>query len=269
VLSSTIYSGNIKWLKQAHLAREKHVVAETRLDADDGLHIQFFSNIQKDIRAKLLTSQNQQIHHPRLKWRYWCVENHLAWTPSPPFAITNATQYGIILPRRQPYECVTPGITIGLSVGEKQDSFPRFMHHKLYQQIMVHKNHAGCGDTKDNCLRMIKKNPFIGAVRSRTPTSAGMKNVARKEEDVKEMSKYSLSYNDTELEQLLYVNFRINFDDVIMANQYVHDHFTGILKDNLKGQCTAGHSCKNGTKESLEYMLARVKSLNKSIETAP
>jgi len=260
VLSSSIYTGNVMWLKQAYHAREKHAVAETRLDADDGLHIQFFSTIQQDISARLVISQDQQIHHPRLKWRYWCVENHLAWTPSPPFATTNATSYGMVLPWHQPYECITPGITVALSAGERQDSVPRFMHHKLFKQIMMFKNHTGCGSKSNSCLKMINQDPLVGAIRSRTPTSAGMKNVARKEEDVQQMAKKAISSSDTEMAHIMDSSFHVNFNDVILANQYVHDHFPEILKDNLKGQCTAGHSCKKGTKESLEYMLERVKN---------
>jgi hypothetical protein len=36
---------------------------------------------------------------------------------------------------------------------------------------------------------------------------------------------------------------------------YLKEHETGIASDNLKGQCTKGHSCKEGSKAALKKVL--------------
>ena len=44
-------------------------------------------------------------------------------------------------------------------------------------------------------------------------------------------------------------------DKVSDANRYLQDHTVEIVRDNLKGQCTKGHSCKTTTKEALHNLL--------------
>jgi hypothetical protein len=50
-------------------------------------------------------------------------------------------------------------------------------------------------------------------------------------------------------------NFHIQIEDLIAMNQYVSEHLKELAEDNLKGQCTQGHSCKGSSKEQLQKLL--------------
>ena len=62
--------------------------------------------------------------------------------------------------------------------------------------------------------------------------------------------------------------FGIDADDVRKANRFIHQNIVGIARDNLKGQCTPGHSCKQSSKEQLQRLteLALMKSKGTSID---
>jgi hypothetical protein len=86
LLRSKIYTGNITELHQAIALREERPILETRLDADDGLHIYYIQYIQwaavkrfkipvadeeeEDITAE---EQDKMESLPPPKWLYWCT----------------------------------------------------------------------------------------------------------------------------------------------------------------------------------------------------
>lgn len=255
VLQSKVYSGNMTLFRQAHEARELRAVLETRLDADDGLHVHLLEAIQAEARVRLRYSSKQR---GRQEWMYWCCQNHLDWMPTPPFAASNASEYGTFIPYRTAKSCITAGITLGISVGQEDKTVPRFMHHQLYQELSVNKTRATCGN--DTCLHMMEK-PILGAIRSRTATSAGMRNVKLmgiEEED--ETSVHAVPIHSRQLIYALGRGFHVSVLDVVKVNRYLQDHVYAIAEDNLRGQCTHGHSCKNSTREALEELLHAAKS---------
>lgn len=246
VLQSQVYSGNMTLLRQAHAARETRAVLETRLDADDGLHVQWLELIEAEAYERLRYKPDQS---GRQDWMYWCAVNHLDWSPAPPF-VTNASEYGTFVPYKTSKGCITAGLTVAVSVGQDEDSIPRFMHHELYHELS---EETSCGSS-DTCLHMMTK-PVLGAIRSRTATSAGMRNVKIMNEDTKKHAQVPMRLLVTALQQ----GFHVTIADVIQVNQYMQDHVFEIAADNLRGQCTHGHSCKNETRKALDSILRQAK----------
>jgi hypothetical protein len=144
---------------------------------------------------------------------------------------------------------------VGISLGVKEKEVPRYMHHNLFQELRLGDKPTECGGSKDSkCLRLVS-NPELGAIRSRTPTSAGMRGVATEEEDFHRSFDRTSYINRTTLELVLHRDFNTGLDAVIKANQYLRMNLAGIVADNLRGQCTKGHSCKQTTKDALESLL--------------
>jgi len=256
VLRSHVYSGNMTLLRQAHAARDTRAVLETRLDADDGLHVKLLEIIQVEAYAKLKYTRKTK-QRGRQDWMYWCSLNHLDWSPTPPF-ITNTSEYGTFVPYKTSKACITAGITLGVSVGQQEKNIPRFMHHELYQELSVNKTRATCGG--ETCLHMMEK-PILGAIRSRTATSAGMRNVKVLDADDAQMVKHAVPIGNAHLINALQQGFHVTIPNVVKVNRYMQDHVFAIAADNLRGQCTHGHSCKNSTREALEELI-RVSKTN-------
>ena len=250
VLQSTIWSGNVTLLQQAHDARNTRAVLETRLDADDGLHVHYIETIQAQA-FQLLRHSTRVSATKRASWMYWCCSSHLDWTP------TNVTDYGTFVPYKSQNACITAGITLGVSVHQDETSIPRFMHHELYQQLTLNKEHATCKSKP--CIFMVEK-PVLGALRSRTATSAGMRNVQMNIVDDEELSKHAVPIDNTHLIRALQQGFHVGIDKMEQVNQYMETHVVEIAADNLLGQCTHGHSCKNSTREALEELLRTAKN---------
>ncbi len=250
VLQSEIWSGNVTLLQQAHEARKTRAVLETRLDADDGLHVRYIEMIQAQAFQQLRYSARVSPKN-RASWMYWCCANHLDWTP------TNVTDYGTFVPYKSQNACITAGITLGMSVHQDESSIPRFMHHELYQQLTLNKEHATCGS--DTCLHMVE-NPVLGALRSRTATSAGMRNVKMNIVDKEELSRHTVPIDNKHLIRVLQQGFHVGIDKMKQVNGYMQSHVVEIAADNLLGQCTHGHSCKNSTREALEELVRTAKN---------
>lgn len=251
--SSLVFTGDMTLLRRAHAARQARAVLETRLDADDGLHVKYLEAIQKEAFKRLRWSSSQTLQH-RQNWMYWCALNRVDWTPTPPF-VESANKYGAFLPRRSPQECITAGITLGISIEQEEAATPRYMHHKLYSELRANKHHPDCGNEK--CLSMLQE-PELAAIRSRTPTSAGMKGVSKDEKEFADLLRHSAPITDLQFRKALEQSFHIELAQVIEANLYVQEHLEQIAADNLRGQCTHGHSCKNSTKDALYALLDKV-----------
>ena len=237
ILTSTIYTGNIKWLLQAHALRSERPILETRLDADDGFHKVFLQYVQHSA-IKYLGDY---------RWLYWCSRRHIEWYASP------LNPRGLVNPVQHEKLCITPGITVGFPVNSQQDDeVPQFGHDILYKEI---EHTGGChvDDGKvsrnDNleCIQLVDDLSFV-AVRSRTPTSAGMKDIELEQKLQKEKS---VNMIWTILNKIFYISEK----KARNANQFVQDNLAQIAKENLEGQCTSGHSCKNSSVILLQKLM--------------
>ena len=126
-----------------------------------------------------------------------------------------------------------------MSIGVDDESVPRYMHTDIYEAVRKEGN---------NLIHMIKE-PLVGVVRSRTATSAGMRKVP-----------FGEVYDNTprdmvELGKILWSDYGISVDELKAVNRHHQEHFVDIIQDNLRGQCTEGHSCKNSTRARLEELL--------------
>lgn len=255
VIASKLYTGNLTLLLQAHSARKTRAVLETRVDADDGLNLEYIEILQLQASKKLNWASNQSDPH-RQQWIYWCALRRIDWSPTPPVAgVNQQNELGVFIPNKAPHLCVTAGITLGVSIGVEENHVPRFGHYELFQKLRGARTKVDCGGgIETKCLQMLAK-PFFGAIRSRTTTSAGMRGVLLDEESFEKSLNASIGINETDLKEELWNSFHLRLDQVNRANRYLKDHVVDIIADNLRGQCTKGHSCKESTKEALQNLL--------------
>ena len=254
-----IYMGNVDLLRMAQKAEPEKVVLETRLDADDGLNEGYVAYLHRDSMKRFhgitdheSSSQIKQEQHgveiaskaDSYKWFYWCVETHFKWY------LNAEGEYGQLAGERRKSFCVTPGLTVGYNVGTSLDDVPSFPHHELVKNLQGNRSCFELGDenqdAKDRtapCVELV--HGFIGAVRARTATSAGM-------DDIK--GKRSKEVNE-DLWDVLEDRFDIMMEDAIEVKQYFKENLLQIAKENLIGQCRPGHSCKESSQTKLKRII--------------
>jgi len=251
LFSSKILFGNGELLKaiyKAAVGGEK-ILLETRLDADDGLHRDYLNNIQYSATAQLFprpvrltdnsASTEDLVEKPApLNWIYWCAKTYIDW-------FSGEDEIGKLF-NTEPRMCVTPGLTLGIAPGADGSKVPRSPHQRL---AMVVYFTGDCGaKRKGMCIQKVPQ-VHISAIRSRTLTSAGMAGVNEP---------YPKSTNDTQTElwQFTEESFGISKVDVRSANAYLNKYSSLIAEENLRGQCTPGHSCKNSTQMKLKKVVS-------------
>jgi hypothetical protein len=247
------------------------VLLETRLDADDGLHMDFIHTVQG-------TALQHFQHHPSLQWMYYCCRRHIEWYWIDPLTTSTTTtsssssssylssmihQYGVIQGVTHTHLCITPGITTAYNRYTLETSVPVFAHDELVRTLQTNTvqhdtptkntntNRIDCGYGMGNtshCLQFIETFLFE-AIRSRTPTSAGMLQIRPKQ-----------IYNSTYIHYMFWNVLYSSFGGVTRANmryvqEYFNTHIIDIARDNLLGQCTTGHSCKDSAKLELQQLI--------------
>lgn len=241
---SKIFTGNVTLLEQAHALRTNKPILETRLDADDGIHKLYLQYIQYSAFQTLGNSRN-------INWLYWCSRRHVEWHASP------TKKEGLVQPMEHEKLCITPGITVGYSVGITK--VPQYDHDVLYKEIQAH---GGChsnnekdddddssseNDNNMDCIQLVDDLSFV-AVRARTPTSAGMKDVELEKEI---LDKQGIKLMWKAMNKL----FFIEKSKAEETNAYILENVQQIAKENLEGQCTKGHSCKNSSAVLLQKLI--------------
>ena len=279
LLKSKIYTGNTTKLHMAMALRNDRPVLETRLDADDGLHVAYINYIQQLALDRfqpysLLGQRNEEeenIHIPQ--WLYWCSRRHIEWhsdidrsVSEDQMEMIGSAELGYMNVIQHSKLCVTPGITIGFNINSKD--VPQHDHDKLYRNVrdsMACYEYSKEGNNKSAaekekkrrgpCLELVEDFSFC-AIRSRTWTSAGMYNIDILEKNIihgidqKELTKklWTLSKN----------NFGIDKTKVKETQNYLIKNKKMIAYENLLGQCTNGHSCKDKAKEELNSIIAEL-----------
>jgi hypothetical protein len=257
---SQIYTGNQTLLLTAMALRDQLPVLETRLDADDGLHVQFLEQVQNEALDKFGvddknedgTSSTNGDDESSLtpKWLYWCARRHMEWhwqderTCGSDDTVCQLDQkYGSLSGVSHSQLCITPGITVGFPVGVEEHEVPVHPHHLLAKLIQNLPPEEGCGyQNTSDCLIFVHTFIFE-AIRSRTPTSAGMLNVVGERED-NDPNTVKSPWVTYAYWNMLHESFRIQREQVQWMHHYLSDHLIEIAHDNLLGQCTTGHSCK-------------------------
>ena len=260
-----------------------HVVVETRLDADDGLPLDFVTTIQAEVQERIQFKND---------WIQWCSTHHQEWQVTHPHqadaqsstlrrgalrrvggVVRNAFQLG------SPYgyvetlnvtKCITAGLTVAYGKNTTRGDLPGKMVHTHIQRLIPYcspplpaKRPKHKKFYRTHCLQPMY-NDKPGAIRARSPTSTGMVHVAipRQEEEENNNSNNDKKENKARLFpggkdplSLLWDgvenSYGMSRHQIRELRTYLVQHTSRIAADNLKGQCTKGHSCTAATKTIL------------------
>jgi hypothetical protein len=162
------------------------------------------------------------------------------------------------------YQCITPGLTVAFPVGVAERDVPIFAHHELVYRVgkIAPGSAESClvdGDTaasSSSCLDFVDTHAFE-AIRSRTPTSAGMLAVLEHADaDDGDDRTNAVDWITYALWDFLDKSFALSRVQVRWMQSYLTEHVGAIATDNLHGQCTTGHSCKPEARRDLERLVA-------------
>jgi hypothetical protein len=190
------------------------------------------------------------------QWSYWCAGRNLDWFVTDPVhdpQHKNGTVYPVVHVNM----CVTPGVTIALRGSFDPQQIPRLDHDKIIPSLRPYGgglcertgrsvfdiNEGGIrGYQVDDgsCFHLVTVG--IAAIRSRTPTSAGMLGVnpdfTQREYIRKQGNLTGIMWKS------MFSDFFIRDRQLVETNLYFADHIYDIAEENARGQCTTGHSCK-------------------------
>jgi hypothetical protein len=225
-----IYTGNLTLLKTAMGLKRQLPALETRLDADDGLHLDFFRDIQR--RAL------QSLPNDNLKWMCYCFQNFLGWR------MYKKDSYGSLMQEKEPF-CISPGITVARAAGVRKSAVPKSNHYRLMNTVRKLSQDKSCGyNETSRCLVVLGTESSggdggVNIIRSRTSTSAGMMGVVVSQKKLSKEAGILMA-----MLKILQDDFHIPRDGLKWLNNYMQEHVAEIAKENLQGQCTKGRSCK-------------------------
>uniref|UniRef100_A0A7S4QDQ1 Uncharacterized protein n=1 Tax=Ditylum brightwellii TaxID=49249 RepID=A0A7S4QDQ1_9STRA len=255
-----IYTGDMSLLHHAVKNELNRIVLETRLDADDGFHQSYMEYIQSRALELFLPSsssssnglsekeegEEQLTTTPQRKWMYWCVQTNFEWHLSSHNDKSHQHQHhhhpGTIRIDTHSKYCVTPGLTIGYAPYTNIENVPSYSHDVLIKELLKQNHNCGSSGVSaskysgGDCYELVSQ---IFALRSRSATSAGMMDVDEKGTSTEYWSKIT-------------TYFSIRKSSFQEANDFMSQHVVQIAQDNMKGQCTIGHSCKVSSKEKLQ-----------------
>jgi hypothetical protein len=204
------------------------------------LHVDYLRDIQNRATESFARKK-------KLKWLVFCAQAATEWRMYPNGtygSISNIEKTTIENKIWKPM-CISPGLTVATPAGvfDRVDN-PGYLEHSNVVKainIMIEQKIESCGYKEvSKCLVILtSNNGSFPVVRSRTPTSTGMSDVFVSDERM-------LNEVDQTMDRLkvLQVDYNISRDDLQGLNKYMEEHVFDIAKENLKGMCTKGHSCK-------------------------
>lgn len=218
-----------------------------------------------------------------LTWRIWCVDNHAEWQYQPawknPTTKEMEEKVGSLISIAVGY-CITPGLTIAfLGQDESIAAMPSTSKHEKLMHFQQCSD--GPADTNSNGNRALTKDhkrfrhygsvgPDItsncrsffpmamAALRGRTPTSAGMLNVVVNGTSFNQQYLSGAKKQRKIQDRMWYVVKRLfgfTKKDAKSINEYMEYHMRDIANENLLGQCTTGHSCKQSSQILLKSIV--------------
>mmetsp|Transcript_27712 Transcript_27712/g.58281 ORF Transcript_27712/g.58281 Transcript_27712/m.58281 type:complete len:486 (-) Transcript_27712:40-1497(-) len=263
-----ILTGDIDMLYSRMLDSNRSLLLETRLDADDGLDSNTLSNIQQIARAMPVD---------RSGWQIICSNLHYEWRNNEIMVIaanhTKIRSSGVLRVVKEDI-CVTPGYTLVRHREVPSIEFPAWpqLGHNVvnrkwpeckldeHDEVIAKldtPSASSSGNATYDCWK--KMGYYPSAIRSRTITSAGMSRV----DTIPGKENKNLNHSDI-LWELLQPAFDITPERALSTSQYIKDNLESIVLDNLKGQCTFGHSCKTSSQAKLQEILIRTDQLKKA-----
>lgn len=290
-----VWTNNFELLEHFHEASQSRVVLETRLDADDGLHTYFVEVMQEEAVQYLDDEDTPNwivwCAGTHVEWQYgtpwefpFDAKSSVMLDGTKPKDAANLTRsssasaktqnttsthtlhqqpknssFGSLLPGLT-RGCITPGLTKGYSPEVQFEELPDAQHHQLHWKLRTCKD-----DSPDWHQCLVIWNQLIPcAIRGRTPTSAGMQFVlgshtsylSSKAQDLVGLEDPDDLYSKQERMWSVVVRyFLIPKESMAQLRSYLTQHLHAIAEENLLGQCTKGHSCKNSSQIILKELL--------------
>jgi len=235
-----------------------------RVDDDDNLEL---SKLTKDTgnseKATTEVEESEDDDEDRKSlpyspphWMYWCGGQNIDWFLTDPIHDPKH-ETGVVYPVLHANVCVTPGITVAIRGDIMPALVPKLDHDKIVSYLSDVGggacNRTGVQDDDEvpdegKCFQMMHW--WTHAVRSRTPTSAGMMGV-NPDENQLQMVKRTKHLKKLMWRQM-HKDFLLKDDDLRTTNSYFAEHVYDIAEENARGQCTNGHSCKTSSKDRLQ-----------------
>jgi hypothetical protein len=254
ITNQSLLVGDMQLVQSYHRASETRRLLETRLDADDALHLHFVEAMQDTARQQL-----------RRGWIVWCAERHVEWHYVSPW--NAGTLLGV-----QSNMCVTPGLTYGYMPGTTRSHITiRNNHNSLHKRLPAcdfggtdsgqQQQQPDSSSWPSSCLARTGSVPL--ALRARTPTSAGMDGMA--------MSELPDMWRDAQpkMWQAVPIVFGIYKDDLKATRLALNEDLPAIVQDAISGQCTKGHSCKQSSLNILQSILDATVKQKAQLKEAP
>lgn len=179
---------------------------------------------------------------------------------------------------------VTPGVTVALRGSFNPMDVPRLDHDRIISYLrpqgptICHRSGISIFDeSKDNtdALNSDKEEPddgscfhmvnayYFAALRSRTPTSAGMLGITPTETQLQIVQRQPiLTYA---MWVLMVREFGVSNKSLIRANDYFAEHVYDIAEENARGQCTQGHSCKVSKHLNVDFTFFSPRSVHSDL----
>jgi hypothetical protein len=245
----TIWAGSWDLLQSYHDAAQSRVVVESRLDADDALSKDFCQSVQEQAIEQLKDDDEA--------WSVGCAEYHVEWQQYSPWNET-AKGRGALLGLATKH-CVTPGLTFAYARAALRSDINASSHEKIHSAV------PKCShDQPTKCLyRLSVPDKMPVAFRARTTTSAGMNDLFLEDgreptsgqAHLRSLRKSKWKTMQDTLWKALPPTCGLDAEDIWKVQAYLKEHEKEIASDALEGQCTKGHSCKEGSRAALKNLL--------------
>jgi hypothetical protein len=265
---SSLWLGSMDVVKRYHEAAQTRIVLETGLDADDGLALDFVADIQQQTSLLAKAQQGKEANQQTTPswWKIWCVNHSTEWQY---YGTYLNSMYGYLgEATADPNVCITPGLTRvstpdyrtwkeSKGKANRKDDFQdlasegyRFFVDHYFIQLRSHKRHVhkvgGWSYLPGTESR---------AMRARSPTSAGMKNVVDNVHDIRR----EMTESEQEAWNSALLTFGLSKNAIRKSRKAIKDDLLLVLNDAIAGQCSEGHSCKKGSAEVLSRLRRQAK----------
>jgi hypothetical protein len=239
ITPESLFHGDLKLVQSYYEAAKDNTLLETNLDTDDGLALTFVETVQRFTLKKFegVVKENG--------WMNICIGRHLEWqfyAPWDMFSDKGSLAIG------STHTCVTSGLSWATQV----NAVPEFTEaHDL-----IKKRTPSCRDISKSFFGCWVEVPVfhpndVMAIRTRTPTSSGMKNIATSDSE--------WTRADTTIDvaswPLLEQTFAISMSSIRENHRYLKEHLREVVEENLKGQCSKDDSCTENIKNKLKALV--------------
>ena len=218
ILESPIFSGDQKLLQKAWERQKNQLLLETRLDADDGLSLDFIEEVQHHALSSL---HKETIRND--DWKYFCTNSSLDWQSD------ESADVGLLRDHSLSGICFASGLTVASSGIQPEGGEHRNLVTEKGICEAIH-------STKCVDIMYSPTKHYLLRTRSVTSTSMALPQLMK---DAIEKAKLELNMQSSYLKS----TFGIERKDLKNLNIYLYKNLVDIAFDNIEGRCQPGHSC--------------------------